>query len=125
MVAIRELVLSGLEPAQRQQIIRAAFEEFAAPRLFGSPHLAGAGSLLIVAPVATNSPALVYSNSASGLTLSWPADHIGWRLQVQTNSLGAGLGTNWWDVANATNINQLTLPVNATSGSVFFRLVYP
>jgi len=48
LVAIRELVLTGLEETQREQIIQAAFEEFAAPRLFGSPHLAGVADRVFV-----------------------------------------------------------------------------
>ena len=51
--------------------------------------------------------------------LSWPADHTGWRLQMQTN----GLGTNWLTVLNANYLNVLSLPM--TNGSAFFRLVYP
>ncbi|HKF39225.1 MAG TPA: hypothetical protein VKB35_20180, partial [Ktedonobacteraceae bacterium] len=43
LVAIRELVLTGLSPELRRQIERAAFEEFASPLLLGSPHLPGAG----------------------------------------------------------------------------------
>jgi hypothetical protein len=43
LVAIRELVLSGLAPRIRQRIVRAAFEEFAAPLHFGTLHLPGVG----------------------------------------------------------------------------------
>src|SRR5581483_5225313 len=43
LVAIRELLLAGLAPQIRQQVVRAAFEEFAAPQHFGSPHLPGVG----------------------------------------------------------------------------------
>lgn len=43
LVAIRELVLTDLAPQVRQQIVRAAFEEFAAPRYFGSSQLPGVG----------------------------------------------------------------------------------
>lgn len=43
LVAIRELVLADLDPQVRQQIVRAAFEEFAAPQYFGSPFLPGVG----------------------------------------------------------------------------------
>jgi len=57
--------------------------------------------------------------------LSWPADHLGWRLQVQTNPLASGLGTNWSTVANSTNFNQTSIPIMATSGSLFLRLAYP
>lgn len=43
LVAIRELVLNGLPPELRQCIEHAAFEEFAAPQLFGTPHLPAVG----------------------------------------------------------------------------------
>lgn len=43
LVVIRELVLSDLEPELSRCIERAAFEEFAAPLLFGTPHLPGVG----------------------------------------------------------------------------------
>jgi fibronectin-binding autotransporter adhesin len=63
--------------------------------------------------------------SSQCLTLSWPADHTGWRLQVQTNSVSAGLGTNWFSVPNAIATNQMTFTVDPTVGCVFYRLVYP
>jgi len=62
---------------------------------------------------------------ANQLQLSWPQDHLGWQLQVQTNSLSIGLGTNWVtvpDSASVTATNMLIVPAN---GSVFYRLVYP
>lgn len=58
-------------------------------------------------------------------TLSWPADHIGWRLQVQTNSIAVGLGINWLNVPNSIATNQMTFTVDPASGCVFYRLVYP
>jgi hypothetical protein len=63
--------------------------------------------------------------NASQINLSWPFDHTGWRLQMQTNILNQGLGTNWITVAGSTNANQISVPLKADSGSVFFRLVYP
>jgi len=57
--------------------------------------------------------------------LSWPADHIGWRLQVQTNSLSVGLSTNWRDVPNSIATNQMTFSLDPAAGCVFYRLVYP
>ena len=62
---------------------------------------------------------------ANQFTLSWPADHLGWRLQAQTNDVTAGLNANWFDVAYSSATNQMTLPVSTANGSVFFRLVYP
>ena len=59
------------------------------------------------------------------MQLSWPQDHLGWRLQIQTNTLASGLGTNWATVGNSTNFNSANIPTVATNGSVFLRLVYP
>ena len=44
------------------------------------------------------------SHSPPRLTLSWPADHTGWRLQAQTNNPTTGLGTNWFDVPGSAMI---------------------
>jgi hypothetical protein len=59
------------------------------------------------------------------LQLSWPQDHLGWHLQIQTNSLNMGLGTNWVNVPNSTTTNQIFIPINPTNGSVFLRLKSP
>lgn len=64
-----------------------------------------------------------FTNGA--LNLSWPADRTGFRLEAQTNSLAVGLNNNWQTIANSTTTNQMTVLLNATVGSVFFRLVYP
>jgi alpha-L-fucosidase len=87
---------------------------------------------------ATSPQAMVWPVSTAPLTfncgiggggkqiqLSWPADYTGWRLEAQTNSLGAGLGTNWTTIAASTNINQINISIGPANGSVFFRLVYP
>jgi hypothetical protein len=57
--------------------------------------------------------------------LDWPLDHTGWHLQVQTNSPGVGIGTNWSTVSGSSLTNQLALPMNSANGTVFFRLVHP
>ena len=44
-----------------------------------------------VVGVATNPTNITSTVSGNVLSLTWPADHIGWHLQVQTNSLTAGL----------------------------------
>lgn len=43
LVAIRELVLTGIDPSLRAQIEAAAFEEFVTPAVLGSPRLPTAG----------------------------------------------------------------------------------
>ncbi len=82
----------------------------------------GASAVSTIGVVGTN---LSFTATRNSVELSWPADHTGWRLQVQTNSLAQGLGTNWTDVPNATNTNQITLPLSTTNGAVFFRMVFP
>jgi hypothetical protein len=57
--------------------------------------------------------------------LNWPVDHLGWRLETQTNSLYVGIGANWVTVPNSNLTNQFSRPINITNGSVFFRLTYP
>jgi hypothetical protein len=76
-------------------------------------------------PVSLISPQVSFGVSGGQMQFTWPQDHTGWSLQMQTNSLAAGLGTNWVTVPNSKTTNQMTLPMDLTSGCVFFRLVYP
>ena len=75
--------------------------------------------------VATNSPVLTNSISGGNLNLSWPADHLGWRLQVQTNTLNVGLNSSWFTWPNSTNATAVSIPINSANPTVFFRLIYP
>ena len=91
-----------------------------------SNRLAVDGTLAVLGSlVNTNVTALTNSFDGHNLTLNWPADHIGWHLQSQTNSLASGLGTNWVNVSGAETTNRVILPVNPVNGAVFFRLTYP
>jgi autotransporter-associated beta strand protein len=90
--------------------------------VWDTSQLAVSGTLSVM-PVNTNSPTLATSKSGNSLTLSWPQDHGGWRLQAQTNS--TGLGTNWVTVPGTTNALSYTVPIASTNPAVFFRLVYP
>jgi autotransporter-associated beta strand protein len=74
--------------------------------------------------VNTNPPVLASTVTGNTLTLSWPADHTGWQLQAQTNSLSVGLSTNWVNVAGTSSTNQISLPANPANGVVFYRLTY-
>ena len=78
-----------------------------------------------VRPVSLAAAALSLGLVGTQLQLSWPQDHTGWLLQVQTNSLNNGLGTNWTSVAGSSQTNQMSISMNSTNGSVFFRLVFP
>jgi autotransporter-associated beta strand protein len=85
--------------------------------------LATDGTLRVLS---TGPVALTNSVSGNLLTLSWPADHIGWRLQYQTNSASVGLSSNWQDVPNVVFTNQMSFSLDlATAGCAFYRLVYP
>jgi len=79
----------------------------------------------ILSVVQTSPTNLVWQINSTNLNLSWPAGYIGWRLQAQTNALNAGLSTNWFDVSSASQTNSVTLPIDGTKGSVFYRLVFP
>jgi hypothetical protein len=82
-----------------------------------------------VAPTpATNPTHIVASFSGVLLNLSWPADHTGWRLLVQTNHLASGVSANtndWSTVSGSTSTNQVQLPMLPTQPTEFYRLVYP
>ena len=80
----------------------------------------------VVTPTSGISTNIVVSvASGNGLQLFWPGDHTGWILQAQTNGVNTGLGTNWQNVINSTGTNQVTLQLDPTTGSVFYRLVHP
>jgi hypothetical protein len=81
------------------------------PQAFGTPN----PSLL---PVMLSSQV-----TGSGLLFSWPADHAGWQLQIQTNQ--NGLGTNWVTVPDSRGTNQISIPVDPANPGVFLRLAYP
>jgi len=67
---------------------------------------------------------LTFTVSNNSLTLSWPANYLGWVLQAQTNSLGAGLGTNWGTVPGSSLVTSMTIPLIANNPAVFYRLMY-
>jgi autotransporter-associated beta strand protein len=80
--------------------------------------LATDGTLRLVSTVR---PGISNALSGNALTLSWPADHIGWHLQAQTNSLTG----NWVDVPTSPWTNQMNFTIDPNLGSVFYRLRSP
>jgi hypothetical protein len=80
--------------------------------------------LTVVNPVNTNSAPIGALRSGNTLTLSWPTDHQGWRLQSQTNTAGVGITTNWITVPGSTNVTSTNITIG-TNGNVFYRMVYP
>ena len=89
--------------------------------------LATDGILRIKQGPATNPTSITAAvvGGGSSLQIDWPADHLGWSLQVQTNAAGAGLSTNWFIVPGSDAVTQEVIPFDPASGSLFYRLVYP
>ncbi len=84
------------------------------------------GVLSVIQTVAMDPASLSFIvGNGSTLALSWPADHTGWRLQVQTNELSKGLDTNWVDIVGASATNFVTVPINKFAGNTFYRLALP
>ena len=73
----------------------------------------------------TNPTNIVFSVTNKQLVLSWPADHAGWQLQAQTNKTSVGISTNWVNYGSTIGTNQVTIPINLTNGTVFYRLMNP
>ncbi len=68
---------------------------------------------------------LVVQPGVGQMQLSWPHDHVGWHLEIQTNNLALGIGTNWTTFSGSFTTNQMIIPVVPANGSVFLRLAYP
>jgi hypothetical protein len=116
-------------PAQNQSLTTNAITTVVTnsnPYDLVNPHLSSTNSFnVVVVPntMATNIAAL--NPDGTSLTLSWPADHTGWRLEIQTNTLANGLGTNWVTFTGSSATNTEIIPFGRTNNSVFFRMAYP
>jgi predicted CxxxxCH...CXXCH cytochrome family protein len=74
-------------------------------------------------PTLTTSTNLTAALNVGQVTLNWPADHAGWRLQTQTGlTVGSG---HWSDMNGSRETNNWIVPVNRSTQSVFFRLAWP
>jgi autotransporter-associated beta strand protein len=87
--------------------------------------LASSGVLSIVTGLPSYSTNLSFTVSGSTLTVKWPATHVGWILQAQTNSIGVGLSNNWVDLSDSTTVFEKQLTIAPGNGAVFFRLRHP
>ncbi len=77
-----------------------------------------------LSPINPNPPVLVSSFAGGVLSLSWPTN-AGWTLQMQTNTLAIGIGTNWVTVPGSSGITSTNIVVNPGSPAVFYRLTLP
>jgi cellulose 1,4-beta-cellobiosidase len=77
-------------------------------------------SLPVSAQLASSVPPnLSFTVSGGELQFSWPGDHTGWRLQLNTDLST----TNWLDVPGTKAANSFSIPT--TNSAAFFRLAYP
>jgi lysophospholipase L1-like esterase len=67
-------------------------------------------------------PKLSSAISGGRIDITWPPDHTGWRLEMQTNTISAGLGVNWVTVSGSTNVNQISIPISSNNVDAFSAL---
>ncbi len=82
-------------------------------------------ALSVASSVNTNTFAINASVSGSNLNLSWPPDRLGWKVQMQTNSLSAGLNANWVTLSATASVTNYTVTINPANPTVFIRMIYP
>jgi len=74
-------------------------------------------------------PKLTNSVSGNNLVLAWPADHLGYRLLVQTGNLNKGVSGNindWTTVAGSQSITSTNIAIiKAGVTNEYYKLVYP
>jgi len=90
--------------------------------VWDTSQLAVSGTLAVTTPGSgpdTTPTNITFTVIGNNLTLSWPSTHIGWTLEVTTNSL---LGTSWSAVAGSSATNQVTIPIDTSLADVFYRL---
>jgi fibronectin-binding autotransporter adhesin len=85
-------------------------------------NLAVDGSVTVGSVASPGSGQITAAISSGNLNLSWPAAWAGLHLQVQTNSLSIGLGTNWVTIPGTDATNSYSTLLNNSNASVFWRL---
>jgi hypothetical protein len=85
--------------------------------------LSSSGILKVASAGPSGSNQLTNSVTGGGSTLSlaWGS---GWKLQMQTNSLSTGLGSNWIYLTDGS-VTSTNITIDPTKPTVFYRLVYP
>ena len=83
------------------------------------------GVLSVVAATATYPTNLSFSVSNGTLSLTWPASHLGWVLQSQTNALNIGQHSSWTDVPKSASVTSVNLAILPENPAVFYRLRQP
>lgn len=90
--------------------------------------LAVDGTIKVVPGISTTPTNIQWSVSGGNLTLSWPLDHLGWTLLVQTNNLATGVSVNpadWGPLPGSTTTNEITISLDAAKPAGFYRMAFP
>ena len=83
----------------------------------------GQVNVTVTQPGPSLSPfSMTFQTIGTNLQLSWPSDHIGFQLEMQTNKLNA---TNWVILPGGNLTNLVLLPIVPGGSNTFFRLAYP
>jgi len=88
--------------------------------------ITGTGSLLVLtgaAGVNPNPTNILFSINGNTLSLSWPADHLGWIMQ--SNSVALANTNYWFDVPNSQTVTNLTITISHSNTNVFYRMRKP
>jgi fibronectin-binding autotransporter adhesin len=90
-------------------------------------NIATTGSIKLLSGMSAASAPITSAISGGGATLdlSWPADHRGWTLQCQTNTLNVGITSTWYGVPGSTTNIAHTVPIVPGNPTVFYRLTLP
>ena len=90
--------------------------------------LAVNGSIQVLFVTASYPTNISFTFGGGTLALTWPATHLGWILQSQTNSLSVGIIANsnaWHDITSTASVTSTNIPVNQANPTVFYRLRHP
>jgi fibronectin-binding autotransporter adhesin len=83
------------------------------------------GTIQVASVVPTTPTTITATSGAGTLDLNWPASHLGWVLQTQTNALTVGIAANWVDVPGSASVTSVSIAINPAHPTVFFRLRSP
>ncbi len=67
---------------------------------------------------ATNPTNMVVHVSGTNLSITWPGDHLGWTLQMQTNLTSSP----WTDVPGSASVTNILVPIVPGTPRSFFRM---
>jgi len=84
-------------------------------------NLAVDGSIVVAA---ITRPTLNFALTNNSLRFSWSTSFGTYKLQAQTNNSSLGLSTNWADFPGGGS-SPVTVPIDISNETVFFRLVSP